>query len=95
MHPREQGPELQHLTIIRGGGECQTGNARQGARAPRPSMETIRIVVNGEERAVPAGLSLLDLIQLLNREIVRREAWTTTVVADGARLEIVQFVGGG
>ena len=52
-------------------------------------METIRVVVNGEEREVPAGLSLLDLIQLLklepsrvavelNREIVRREAWTTT-----------------
>jgi len=69
-------------------------------------METIRIVVNGEERAVPTGLSLVDLIQLLNlepsrvavelnREIVRREAWTTTVVAGGARLEIVQFVGGG
>ena len=69
-------------------------------------METIRVVVNGEEREVPAGLSLLDLIQLLklepsrvavelNREIVRREAWTTTVVAGGARLEIVQFVGGG
>ena len=69
-------------------------------------METIRVVVNGEERTVPAGLSLLDLIQLLklepsrvavelNREIVRREAWATTAVAGGARLEIVQFVGGG
>ena len=69
-------------------------------------METIRIVVNGEERTVPTGLSLVDLIQLLNlepsrvavelnRAIVRREAWTTTVVAGGARLEIVQFVGGG
>jgi sulfur carrier protein len=69
-------------------------------------METIRIVVNGEERTVPTGLSLVDLIQWLNlepsrvaveldREIVRREAWTGAVVADGARLEIVQFVGGG
>jgi thiamine biosynthesis protein ThiS len=69
-------------------------------------METIRIVVNGEERTVPTGLSLAGLIQWLNlepsrvaveldREIVRREAWTGTVVADGARLEIVQFVGGG
>jgi thiamine biosynthesis protein ThiS len=69
-------------------------------------METIRIVVNGEERTVPAGLSLVDLIRSLNlepsrvavelnREIVRREAWTETVVAGGARLEIVQFVGGG
>ena len=69
-------------------------------------METIRIVVNGEERTVPTGLSLVDLIRSLNlepsrvavelnREIVRREAWTRTVVAGGARLEIVQFVGGG
>ena len=69
-------------------------------------METIRIVVNGEERTVPTGLSLVDLIRSLNlepsrvavelnREIVRREAWTETVVAGGARLEIVQFVGGG
>jgi thiamine biosynthesis protein ThiS len=69
-------------------------------------METIRIIVNGEERAVPTGLSLVDLIRSLNlepsrvavelnREIVRREAWTETVVAGGARLEIVQFVGGG
>lgn len=66
----------------------------------------IRIVVNGEERTVPTGLSLVDLIRSLNlepsrvavelnREIVRREAWTETVVAGGARLEIVQFVGGG
>ena len=94
------------MTIIRGGGECQTGGVRKGVRAPRSSMETIRIVVNGEERTAPTGLSLVDLIQLLNlepsrvavelnREIVRREAWTTTVLADGARLEIVQFVGGG
>ncbi|MCX6636829.1 MAG: sulfur carrier protein ThiS [Acidobacteria bacterium] len=69
-------------------------------------METIRIVVNGEERTVPTGLSLVDLIRSLNlepsrvavelnREIVRREAWTGTVVAGGARLEIIQFVGGG
>ena len=80
--------------------------ARARVRAPRPSMETIRIVVNGEERTVPTGLSLVDLIRSLNlepsrvavelnREIVRREAWTETVVAGGARLEIVQFVGGG
>jgi thiamine biosynthesis protein ThiS len=69
-------------------------------------METIRIVVNGEERTIPTGLSLVDLIRSLNlepsrvavelnREIVRREDWPGTVVAGGARLEIVQFVGGG
>jgi thiamine biosynthesis protein ThiS len=31
----------------------------------------------------------------LNREIVRQPQWSTTPVAGGARLEIVQFVGGG
>jgi thiamine biosynthesis protein ThiS len=31
----------------------------------------------------------------LNREIVRRESWQSTEVADGAEIEIVQFVGGG
>jgi thiazole synthase len=63
-------------------------------------------VVNGERREVPAGLSLAGLVRTLglepsrlaverNRKIVRREAWAETPVADGDRLEIVQFVGGG
>lgn len=30
-----------------------------------------------------------------NREVVPRAAWTTTALADGDRLEIVGFVGGG
>jgi thiamine biosynthesis protein ThiS len=69
-------------------------------------METIRVVVNGEERRFPAGSSLADLVRALglepsrlalerNRKIVRRDAWAGTPVADGDRLEIVQFVGGG
>ena len=69
-------------------------------------MSTIRITVNGEERQVAGGLSLLELLGVLgleparlavelNREIVRRDAWADTRVEDGARLEIVQFVGGG
>jgi len=31
----------------------------------------------------------------LNREIVRRRQWESTVLKDGDRLEIVHFVGGG
>ncbi len=31
----------------------------------------------------------------LNRSIIRREDWDETGVAEGAALEIVQFVGGG
>lgn len=66
----------------------------------------IRVVVNGEEREVPEGLNLAGLLERLgldlervavelDRRIVRRPEWQSTAVNDGARLEIVQFVGGG
>jgi sulfur carrier protein len=66
----------------------------------------IDIVVNGEARTVPAGESILGLLgrlQLdparvaveLDRRIVRQPAWKDTIVHAGARIEIVQFVGGG
>jgi thiamine biosynthesis protein ThiS len=66
----------------------------------------IEIVVNGESQNVPDGQTLLDLVRHLqldpervavelDRRIVRRPAWTHTSVRPGARLEIVQFVGGG
>ena len=66
----------------------------------------IQIVVNGQVRHVPESLSLaLVLARLevapdrvaveLDRNIVRREDWSHTMVAPGAVLEIVQFVGGG
>jgi thiamine biosynthesis protein ThiS len=69
-------------------------------------MAAVTIKINGEEREFPAGLSLVELLQSLglepsrvavelNREIVRREAWAGTRIRAGARLEIVQFVGGG
>ena len=66
----------------------------------------IQIVVNGQVRNVPEGLTLTHLLLWLdiagdrvavelNRNIVRRSDWDTTVVGPGATLEIVQFVGGG
>jgi thiamine biosynthesis protein ThiS len=66
----------------------------------------IEIVVNGEGRRVPEGLNVSELLTWLNvvsdrvaveldRRIVRRAEWPGTVVAAGAQLEIVQFVGGG
>jgi thiamine biosynthesis protein ThiS len=81
---------------MRGGRGCQTVE----------SAPIIRVVVNGEQREVSAGLSLAGLLRTLglepsrlaverNRKIVRREAWAETLVVDGDRLEIVQFVGGG
>lgn len=66
----------------------------------------ISIRINGEEKQVPAGLNLLDLVRRLgldparvavemNRRLVRRPQWESTRVDAGASLEIVTFVGGG
>ena len=66
----------------------------------------MRIVINGELRAVPPNLTLLQFIHFLqldpervavemNRRIIKRDAWPETVLEEGTTLEIVQFVGGG
>jgi thiamine biosynthesis protein ThiS len=66
----------------------------------------LRIEVNGETREVPDVLTLSDLIALLglaherlavelNREIVRHADWPRTMLAEGDRVEIIHFVGGG
>jgi len=64
------------------------------------------IVVNGAVRQAPAGQTLLGLLRDLDlepsrvavemdRRIVKRTEWETLELEPGARLEIVQFVGGG
>ncbi|MEK7407358.1 MAG: sulfur carrier protein ThiS [Acidobacteriota bacterium] len=69
-------------------------------------MSTVEIVINGEGRTVPEGLTVLGLLESLgldpgrvavelDREIVRPPAWAGLVLEPGARLEIVHFVGGG
>ena len=65
----------------------------------------VKIVLNGEDREVTASnvASLIDDIGLdgrkvaveRNREIVPRSLYLATGLADGDRLEIVHFVGGG
>ncbi|HEY6246488.1 MAG TPA: sulfur carrier protein ThiS [Pyrinomonadaceae bacterium] len=66
----------------------------------------MRILINGEVKECEEGLSLsalLDLLELppqriaveLNREVVRRVDWKSTVLRNDDRLEIVHFVGGG
>ena len=66
----------------------------------------MKIVLNGETREVPGGGSLLDLLVYLgidpsrvaaemNHGIVRKDDWVTTEVPPDARIEVVQFVGGG
>jgi thiamine biosynthesis protein ThiS len=69
-------------------------------------MSELTIVVNGEERRVPAPATLLDLLAHLgldprtvvverNREIVRRPRLAETALAEGDAIELVHFVGGG
>ena len=67
---------------------------------------SIDVVINGKSRTIPAGTTVEALIAELglgdrrvaverNREVVPRAQHPTTVLADGDRLELVTFVGGG
>jgi sulfur carrier protein len=72
-----------------------------------PSTEVpIDVSINGELRQVPPGRSVAALLQWLelpservavelNKDLVRKRDWTATIVTAGARIEIVEFVGGG
>jgi thiamine biosynthesis protein ThiS len=70
------------------------------------TTQTLEILLNGEPKHVPAGLTVATLLRHLdlppervavelNRAIVRQPAWDSTQVEAGAQIEIVQFVGGG
>lgn len=67
---------------------------------------TVELLLNGEKRAIPAGTSIRELLDLLhlpadrvavecNRSIVKKERWAETRIEAGWVLEIVTFVGGG
>jgi thiamine biosynthesis protein ThiS len=66
----------------------------------------MRLTINGEERQVPAVTTITELVAALdldtrkvaverNLEIVPRSLHAQTPVADGDRIEIVHFIGGG
>jgi sulfur carrier protein len=66
----------------------------------------LHVVVNGEPHEIPSGTTVTDLIARLgladrrvaverNREVVPRAKHAETRLADGDRLELVTFVGGG
>jgi len=66
----------------------------------------MKVFVNGEGRELSGTPSLAELItQLelpaariaveLNREVVRRGDWSSTMLNEDDRIEIVHFVGGG
>ncbi len=66
----------------------------------------MQITVNGELREVTEGATLAGLVEQLalaperlalelNFEVVRRADWPRVTLAEGDRVEIVHFVGGG
>jgi sulfur carrier protein len=67
----------------------------------------MRALINGQERTVPEGATVADVLALLDMETARgvaveldgafveREEYGTRRLEDGARLEVVRFVGGG
>ena len=68
--------------------------------------ELINVWINGEHREVGARQSVAALLRELkiasdrvavelNESIVRSRDWDKVTVPSGARIEIVQFVGGG
>lgn len=66
----------------------------------------MQVTINGETRVARQGDSVETLLQSVglvpqkvaverNGEIVPRSRYAMTMLADGDRLEVVQFVGGG
>ena len=66
----------------------------------------MQIILNGDGRTVPDGLSVDGLLRHLgieqrkvaverNLEIVPKSAFQSTAIVEGDRMEIVSFIGGG
>ncbi|HJV41859.1 sulfur carrier protein ThiS [Caulobacter sp.] len=66
----------------------------------------MRLLLNGEERDVAGVVTIADLVAALgldarkvaverNLEIAPRSTYADTALADGDRIEIVTFIGGG
>ncbi len=69
-------------------------------------IEMMEILINGEKKQLSQTLSLSELLTHfslpaeriaieLNREVVRRKDWGNIKVAEGDKLEVIHFVGGG
>lgn len=68
----------------------------------------MRVSVNGEDRTLREGATVADVVRSLelgsdprgvavavDREVVVRGAWATTVLREGARVEVLGAIGGG
>lgn len=66
----------------------------------------MRVIINGETKELSGELNLSQLLKHfsmpqervaveLNREVVRKKDWENIKIADGDKLEVIHFVGGG
>jgi thiamine biosynthesis protein ThiS len=66
----------------------------------------LQVFLNGESQSLSESISLFDLVNQLdlapsriaielNRTVVRRSDWPSTIIREGDKIEIVHFVGGG
>jgi thiazole synthase len=71
-----------------------------------PAMNDLQIHVNGEIRTTPRGTTVATLLATMgvdparvavekNHDVVPRRTWAEAPIADGDRIEIVAFIGGG
>ncbi len=85
-------------------GAVNTMNSRTAVGAD--TMSPSPILLNGEQRTIPAGCSVAQLIAELglegrrvavavNRDVIPRSRFTTATVAAGDHVEILEAVGGG
>lgn len=66
----------------------------------------MQIILNGEKKDVPDGLTIIGLLKHLkvqpqrvavelNLDIVKKDKYAVTMIKNGDRLEVVSFMGGG
>jgi sulfur carrier protein len=78
----------------------------QGVTSTARKESTMRLLINGEEKSFSSVADVAGLVAALgldprkvaierNLEIVPRSTYAATPIADGDRIEIVVFVGGG
>jgi sulfur carrier protein len=69
-------------------------------------LNAMHVVINGQQHDIPEGQTIQGLLEWLkldpsrvavelDGQIVKPPGWQSRILASGARLEIVQFVGGG
>lgn len=79
---------------------------REHDASDAPDQASKTVALNGQTHRIAAGATVSALLRELDLpedrvaveldgEILKRPSWSTTELADGARLEIVHFVGGG